>query len=41
MAINGRGDTGPSEPAMLQECQDKEAAVRELANNYYRKVHRS
>jgi CHAD domain-containing protein len=45
MAIKG-GDAGPSEPGpsqltMIQECRDKEAAVRDLANDFYRKAHRS
>ncbi len=40
MAINGSGDASPAKPAMMQECRDKEAAVRELASDYYRKAHR-
>jgi CHAD domain-containing protein len=40
MAINGSGNNNPSGQAMIQECRDKEAAVRDLANDFYRKVHR-
>jgi CHAD domain-containing protein len=38
---NPSGQALPSGQAMVQECRDKEAAVRELANDFYRKVHRS
>jgi CHAD domain-containing protein len=47
MAMNGRdhsnpaGQAPPSGQAMMQECRDKEAAICDLADDYYRKVHRS
>jgi CHAD domain-containing protein len=38
-ATDGRDNSNAFRQAMMQECRDKEAAVRELANDYYRKVH--
>jgi hypothetical protein len=38
-ATDGRDNINPFPQAMMQECRDKEAAVSELANDYYRKVH--
>jgi CHAD domain-containing protein len=40
MAMSGRDNSNPSGQVMMQECRNKEAAVHDLANDYYRKVHR-